>query len=238
MYIKLILLIMSVIFVLTGCTDKNVEKSTPHHLRDEAALATTTNLQDPLTVSDLAVENFLLPFEKFSWNREYPPEYVMIHFTSAVMLSKDSPYNMDAIREIFVDSEISIHYIIDRNGTVQCYIPENRAAWHAGKGSFGGYKKLTNAMNKYSIGIELVAIGSQNDMSVYMTEEEYSAIDASLIGFTDEQYNALIPLVKDICKRNSIPFDKEHIIGHSMYKPQKTDPGELFDWSRLFEKQK
>ncbi len=231
---KLIVLIISIVLVFTGCTSKPVKTNFTSSLEDEIPVLSTTDVKDPLTVSDLAKENFLLPFEKFSWEREYAPEYVMIHFTSAVMISKNDPYNMDSIRKIFEDGEISIHYIIERDGTVQCYIPENRAAWHAGKGSFGGYEKLTNAMNKYSIGIEIAAIGSQTDMSVYMTKDEYDTIDKSLIGFTEEQYASLIPLVKDICERNSIPFDKEHVIGHSMYKPQKTDPGELFEWDRLF----
>ena len=141
---------------------------------------------------------------------------------------------MDSIRKIFEDGKISINYIIDRDGEITCYIPENRCAWHAGKGSFNDIEKLTDAMNRYSIGIELVAIGNENDMSPYFSKSEYSEIDKNLIGFTEAQYQALIPLLKDICKRNSIPYDKEHIIGHEEYKKSKTDPGELFDWERLF----
>lgn len=90
-------------------------------------------------------------------------------------------------------------------------------------------------MNRYSIGIEIVAVGSEKDMFPYFTKSEYAKIDKSLIGFTEAQYEALIPLVKDICQRNSIPFDREHIIGHEEYKASKTDPGELFDWERLLD---
>ena len=95
-------------------------------------------------------------------------------------------------------------------------------------------EKLTDAMNKYSIGIEIIAMGSERDMSVYMTSEEYRQLDPKLLGFTEAQYDALIPLVKDICQRNGIPCDRDHVIGHSEYKKEKTDPGELFDWDRLF----
>ena len=185
-------------------------------------------------VSNFAKEYYLEPLEEYSWKREYTPEYVMLHFTSAVVLDKNDPYNMNSIRKIFEDGKISINYIIDRNGEITCYIPEDRCAWHAGKGSFKDIEKLTDTMNRYSIGIEIVAVGSENDMSPYFSKSEYSEIDKNLIGFTEAQYEALIPLLKDICKRNSIPYDKEHIIGHEEYKKSKTDPGELFDWERLF----
>jgi N-acetyl-anhydromuramyl-L-alanine amidase AmpD len=142
---------------------------------------------------------------------------------------------MSLIRGIFEDNEVSINYIVDRDGSVLCYIPEDRAAWHAGKGTFGGDERFTDAMNKYSIGIEIVAIGSQKDMAQYMSAQEYNELDDSLKGFTDEQYLSLKALVKDICQRNGIPFDKEHVIGHDMYNPQKNDPGELFDYNRIFE---
>ena len=88
-------------------------------------------------------------------------------------------------------------------------------------------------MNKRSIGIEILAIGSKSDMSIYMSGSEYDKIDPSLIGYTDRQYEALGLLIADICAGYSIPTDREHIIGHDEYNPNKNDPGELFDWERL-----
>jgi N-acetyl-anhydromuramyl-L-alanine amidase AmpD len=128
---------------------------------------------------------------------------------------------------------VSIHYIIDRAGTVYCYIPEDRVAWHAGKGQWAGDEKYTDKMNFYAIGIELVGIGSAKDMSLYMTKENYNKLDKSLRGFTDAQYISLKALVEDICCRNGIPMDREHVIGHEDYSSRKKDPGELFDWDRL-----
>ena len=184
------------------------------------------------TVSALAVGDFMLPLDEFSWEREFPAEIVMLHFTSAVVKNPADPYNTEEIRSIFAESGVSINYIIERDGTVRCFIPENRAAWHAGRGEWGD-AKYTNAMNKYSIGIEIEAIGSQNDMLRYMTAEEYAALDRTLIGFTDAQYTALSALLDDICMRNSIPKNRSHVIGHDEYNPAKNDPGELFDWSRI-----
>ena len=192
-----------------------------------------TEPPEPVYVYPAAVEDYLLPLEDFSWEREYAPEFVMIHFTSAVMLNRNDPFNMELVRRTFVDYEVSIHYIVQRDGTVYCYIPENRAAWHAGKGEWAGDPKYTNAMNRYAIGIELVGIGSESDMSIYLSAAEYQALDDSFKGFTDQQYDTLKLLVADICSRNNISMDRDHVIGHEDYTDRKTDPGELFDWNRL-----
>lgn len=180
-----------------------------------------------------AVEDFMLPIEEHSWAREHDPEYVMLHFTSAVVNNRNDPFNIAAIREIFYGYDVSIHYIIERDGTIRCYIPEDFVAWHAGEGTFAGDPKYTNKMNLYAIGIELVAIGAQEDMADYLTPEEYDALDDSCIGFTDAQYASLSALVADICQRNSIPLDRAHVIGHDEYTEGNGDPGELLDWSRV-----
>jgi N-acetyl-anhydromuramyl-L-alanine amidase AmpD len=114
-------------------------------------------------------------------------------------------------------------------------VPEQRVAWHAGKGSFGE-EKYENSLNKYSIGIELLAIGSKNDMKQYLTSRQYNSIPKHLIGYTDAQYEALSALISDIIERWDIPADRQHIIGHDEYNPNKSDPGELFDWERLMGK--
>lgn len=181
-----------------------------------------------------AVEDYLLPLETYSDERLYGPEMVMIHFTSAVVLDRKDPYNIDLIRGIFLDYELSIHYIIERDGTIRCYIPEDRVAWHAGKGSWHLDEKYTDAMNQYAIGIEMVAMGSKSDMASYLSGKEYDALDQSLMGYTEEQYEALSALVADLCLRYDIPMDRDHIIGHQEYAIKKRDPGELFDWSWVY----
>ena len=190
-------------------------------------------LPKPVTVYPGAVEEFLLPLEEFSWDRKAAPEFVMLHFTSAVVPHPEDPYNMDYIRDIFAEYDLSVHYIVDRDGRVHCYIPEDRVAWHAGAGQWGNDPKYTDNMNAYAIGIEILAMGSRADMADYLTEEDYDALDDSLKGFTDAQYAALRALVADICIRNGIPMDRSHVIGHEEYSPNKSDPGELFDWSRV-----
>ena len=186
-------------------------------------------------VSPLAEEKYLTPFEEYSWEKEFDTEYVMIHFTSNVVNNRTSPYNVEDVYEIFKETKVSAHYVIDRDGKIYCLIPENYSAWHAGAGVFANDEKYTNKMNKYSIGIELLAIGSEKDMETYLTSEEYNALDKSLIGYTDEQYASLKLLLMDICERNSIEYSREHIIGHSEFNEKKNDPGELFMWDKLFQ---
>lgn len=205
----------------------------PMPTQQPATMPAATQLPKPIWVSPLAMEDFLEPVEEFSWERKAKPEFVMLHFTSAVVPHPEDPFSMDYIRQIFVDYDLSVHYIIQRDGTVRCYIPENRVAWHAGAGQWGGNPQYTNNMNQYAIGIELVAIGSPADMAMYLTEDEYLALDEAMKGFTDAQYAALRALVADICRRHEIPMDKNHVIGHDAYNPEKTDPGSLFDWGRV-----
>lgn len=219
----------------TQATQPQTPTGTTQYEEATTSTSEVTQPPEPIYVYEGAVEDFLLPLEDFSGERQHQPQFVMIHFTSAVVNHRDDPYNMEHIRNIFVDYNVSVHYIIQRDGTVRCYIPEDRVAWHAGKGQWNDDPVYTNKMNQYAFGIEMVAIGSQKDMSIYLTDSQYQALDDSLKGFTQEQYDALKLLVTDLCARYDIPMDRSHVIGHEDYAPTKTDPGELFDWSRIIE---
>ena len=229
---KYLILTLTLFLLLVSCTPKK-EIPPPKSEAPTPIIDEITPPPAPITVSPLSTEDFLTPTEKFSDERFFSPEFVMVHFISGVVLSKDDPYNTELVRSIFVNNEVSVHYVIERDGTILSYVPESRVAWHAGKGEFNEEERLTNAMNQYAIGIELVAIGSENDMAQYLTKNEYASLEKGLAGFTDAQYDSLKSLISDICERNSIPFDREHIIGHEEYSEAKTDPGELFDWDRL-----
>lgn len=233
---KLFVCLLAVL-LLCGCRLSEVAPTETVSTTETTEATTAPTTQPPrITVYPGAVVDFLGEEgngHDFSWEQEFPPEYVMIHFCSAVVNHRDDPYNVEYVRQTFIDADVSIHYLIDRDGTVYCYIPEDRSAWHAGVGTWLNDEKYTNKMNKYSIGIEVMAIGSYNDMSGYLTKKEYNALRSEHIGYTDAQYTALKDLVADICQRNNIPLDREHIIGHQEFSPKKKDPGELFDWSRI-----
>lgn len=228
----LVILMALAMLALIGCNTEVADSSNPT-TRPSKSASVPTIPSPPVEVSPLAVEDFLV-FEDSSYPREEKVEIIMIHFTSAVMLDRENPYDYDLVRGIFEENRLGIHYLIDRNGVIYCFLPESRAAWHAGKGSFRE-EKYTDDMNQYSIGIELMGIGSQEDMSIYLHPEEYESLNDDFKGFTDEQYTALSKLVLDICQRNNLPLDREHIIGHEEYNPLKNDPGTLFDWTVFME---
>ena len=228
-----LLIIILAISLMILCACGGSSPATDPTTMSETSPAPTDAPAAPVYVYENALEDYLLPLENFSSERTSDPEFVMSHFTSAVVNHRDDPYNIQYVREIFVDYGVSVHYIIERDGTVRCYIPEDRVAWHAGKGEFANDPKYTNKMNQYAIGIEVLAIGSQEDMSIYLTEKEYQGLDDAFKGYTQAQYDALQLLVADLCSRYDIPMDRSHVIGHEEYSASKTDPGELFDWGKI-----
>lgn len=233
---RYIIFLAMLMLALCGCQPQAQPSSTPPAATEETTVPPTTTEPPRITVYPRAVEHYLGQLgngHDFSWEQLYDPEYVMIHFCSAVVDHPEDPYRMEYVRQTFIDADVSIHYIIDRDGTVYCYIPEDRTAWHAGKGQWLNDEKYTDKMNLYSIGIELVGIGSAEDMSMYMTKAQYNKLDKALLGFTDAQYDALKALVTDVCQRNNIPMDREHVIGHEDFSPNRNDPGDLFDWTRI-----
>lgn len=189
------------------------------------------------TVSSLAVRRFMEPLVQNAWVR---PEgvkgdirYVMLHFSSDVLENPDSPYDLERMIRIYTDSGASVHYVIDREGKIWCLIPEDLVSWHAGEGSWKDDPELKDRMSFHSIGIELLAIGSEKDMARYLKPEEYGTIPKEYIGYTEAQYASLKKLLEELCERYKLPADREHIIGHEEYAPdRKNDPGELFDWSK------
>lgn len=229
------LALLLLVCLLCGCKAEAPIETTVETTTEATTIETTeeTTVPEPITVYQGAIEYFLGEITDFSWEQEFPPEYVMLHFCSAVVNHRDDPYNHEYVRQTFTDAGVSIHYIIDREGQIFCYIPEDRSAWHAGSGTWLNDEKYTNKMNKYSIGIELMGMGTYKEMSGYLHKWEYNKIPKELLGFTDAQYVSLKALVEDICQRHDIPLDKDHIIGHDEFNPKKNDPGDLFDWSRI-----
>ena len=60
--------------------------------------------------------------------------------------------------------------------------------------------------------------------------------------FEDEQYEALAALLVEVCHCHGVPLDREHLLGHYDVSPMRRstehgsyDPGERFDWLRLWD---
>lgn len=202
------------------------------------AAAAETTPSSVSTTSPLRVQDWLIS-EKVSRPRSSSAKVdtVIIHFVSDVIENPDRPYDPARVREIFSRFTVSAHYLIDRDGTIYRLVPEERAAFHAGTGKLPHNPDRPGNMNDYSIGIEILAVGSAKDMAIYkgFDYEKFAKEHPDLVGFTDAQYEALNALLDDIIRRRpAIRRDARHILGHSDVDPKrKTDPGELFDWTRI-----
>jgi len=161
-------------------------------------------------------------------------EYILIHATSDAAANPSNPYQVHRIRDIFDDYGVESHYVIDRDGAIYQFVLDGYIAHHAGVGSWPGDPKVTNSMNRYALGIELLGIGTRADMESVIGEWANSQIKEEDRGYTEEQYSALYNLLRYLRELYAIP--SENIIGHQAYDPRrKWDPGVLFEWNRLLD---
>ena len=133
-------------------------------------------------------------------------KFIVIHYTG--MKSE-----IEAIKRLSdVNSKVSCHYFIKKNGDLVLMVPENYVAWHAGKSHWGRYCSL----NKCSIGIEIQNPGHNNNYR----------------NFSSNQIRTVIQLCKFLKKKYKIK--KRNFVGHSdISYERKQDPGEKFPWKLL-----
>jgi N-acetylmuramoyl-L-alanine amidase len=109
-------------------------------------------------------------------------------------------------------SEVSAHYFVWESGDIAQLVAEDKRAWHAGVGSWGGQTD----MNSASIGVEIVNPGHEG----------------GLPAFPPRQIDAVAALCRDIASRRGIR--SERVLAHSDIAPaRKRDPGEKFPWGDL-----
>ena len=133
-------------------------------------------------------------------------KYVVIHYTG--MKSLKLAYKKLSDKK----SNVSIHYLISRNGTIFNLLCPKYKAWHAGVSKW----KNNTFINDYSIGIEL----------------ENKGHDFGYSNYSRKQYDSLKKLIYFL-KINFFILDKD-IIFHSDIAPnRKIDPGEKFFIERI-----
>jgi N-acetylmuramoyl-L-alanine amidase len=139
------------------------------------------------------------------------PTYLILHYTGTVSAQAAEEHYMNA-NPSHPGGPVSPHYMVDEQGMVTRFVPEDKRAWHAGVSRFDGLEDF----NARSIGIEIVNPGHDNGYRP----------------FPDAQMQAVIALCQDIMSRQPIPA--ANVLGHSDIAPaRKPDPGELFDWVAL-----
>ena len=128
-------------------------------------------------------------------------KFIVIHYTGMKTLKL-------AYKKLSDErSDVSIHYLISRNGTIFNLLCPKINAWHAGKSKWKNY----NRINDYSIGIEL----------------ENKGHDFGYSNYSNRQYSSLKKLAYFL-KKNFFIMDND-IIFHSDIAPnRKQDPGEKF----------
>ncbi len=139
-------------------------------------------------------------------NKNKTVKFIIIHYTG--MIDFKSAYK----KLNNLNSDVSCHYLISRNGKIYNLLSTNLKAWHAGISKWKGYKGL----NDYSIGIELENKGHEHGYE----------------NFTKKQYKSLNILLNSLCYFYCIK--KSNILGHSEISPnRKMDPGEKFNWGMV-----
>lgn len=111
------------------------------------------------------------------------------------------------------EAKVSCHYVIDSDGCITQMVPEGLRAWHAGIASWEGETDI----NSRSIGFEIHNPGHE----------------CGYPDFPDVQMAAVVALAADVVRRWGIR--PERVLAHSDVAPaRKPDPGEKFDWHRLW----
>jgi len=133
------------------------------------------------------------------------PNYVIIHHTAQG--SCDSTFRTFTLTR----TQVSAHYVICADGTINHMLNDYLRAWHAGAAKWGN----VTDMNSCSIGIELDNNG--------------------LVPFQPQQINSLLVLLDSLKHRYNIP--SANFIGHGDIAPsRKVDPSAYFPWQQLAEK--
>ena len=130
-------------------------------------------------------------------------KFIIFHYTG---MKKDS----EALNRLTnIQSEVSSHYLIKKNGEIVMMVPDLYTAWHAGASYWKNFKFL----NKNSIGIEISNPGHNLKYKKFSTK----------------QIQSILKISKFLIKKYKIK--KKNVLGHSDIAPsRKKDPGEKFPW--------
>lgn len=185
--------------------------------------------------------------------RRHPVFAVVIHFTGVGVWQRWKERNMEkygketvfdtAVRRYCTVYDKSGHYVVSQDGTIANVCPEDFVAQHVGSSAWRSYgskswckdglqwwKKrwpehesptdLANGKlwSKYSVNAVSVGI-------------EVSPHEINPMGkFSPKCVASLRALTKDICARNNVPWDKEHVLTHADCHPiQRTAKSASYD---------
>ena len=165
---------------------------------------------------------------------------IILHYTAASYRSTVKALTSRNVKA-------SVHFIVDRDGSITQLVNTDTIAWHAGKSVF----KDLSGFNKYSIGIENVNSGvltqsgavykswfgaSYERSDVIRTAHRYQSQLKFWHTYTQEQIDATYMLCVAILKE--YPSIKYILGNEEIARKRKTDPGPAFPIDNLRDKLK
>ncbi|QMU28852.1 N-acetylmuramoyl-L-alanine amidase [Adhaeribacter radiodurans] len=175
-------------------TNKSYKKQVKAFARSLRQVPVVTPGADSLNMGDIWVGSTNFNVRK--------PNYIIIHHTA----QSSSAQTLQTFTQ--TRTQVSAHYVIDRNGKVYHMLNDYLRAWHAGAGKWGNNTDI----NSSSVGIELDNNGAEP--------------------FAPDQVASLLKLLAILKKTYNIPT--ANFIGHADIAPtRKNDPNATFPWQQL-----
>jgi N-acetyl-anhydromuramyl-L-alanine amidase AmpD len=139
--------------------------------------------------------------------RKAPVTCLILHHTAGSL-----PSSLEILQGKDPKHKVGIHYVVtdEPKPRVIRMVPENLAAYHAGKSAWG----QLNGLNQHSVGIEIINY------------------DGNVYPYSDAQADILFALCEEIIRRHDIkPWN---VLAHSdISVGRKVDPGTKFPWAKL-----
>jgi N-acetylmuramoyl-L-alanine amidase len=191
--------IVFLLIVITGSCSNNKYAASNRSYKKQAKTFSNELRKLPMAIDSAMMAEQWIGTTNFGMRK---PNFVIIHHT-AQNSCEQTYYTFTLTR-----TQVSAHYVICKDGTVQHMLHDYLRAWHAGNGKWGNATDI----NSSSIGIELDNNGFEP--------------------FTEAQINNLLVVLKTLKKNHNIPA--ANFIGHADIAPtRKVDPNRYFPWQQL-----
>ncbi len=139
--------------------------------------------------------------------RRQPVSILVLHHTAGSL-----PSSLDILQGKDPKHRVGVHYVVTDEAKPRAIrmVPEDKAAFHAGKSTWGKLEGL----NQHSIGIEIINY------------------DGNVYPYSDAQTDIIFALCAEIIRRHDIkPWN---VVAHSdIAVGRKIDPGSKFPWAKL-----